>query len=255
MMNRYEALKEKFEKQLPVCGTTCTIVMDPMIVNKMDHPNMDYILFDCEHGRYDAQNLVPILHECRMMGLPTIVRIQDAYYHLAAKPLDMGADGIMVPRTETLEQLKNVIDGLCFYPVGRKGNGGVAQFMPGESIEHFNCSRFLMPQIESPKGIANLPAMLGTYGQFISAVMIGPYDMSVMVGTPLDIYSPIMLESIQKVFDISRSYGKSCGIFCNTPEDAERFRKMGANVFWTGVDMQFLRMGISQTFEKLAQIK
>ena len=64
-----------------------------------------------------------------------------------------------------------------------------------------------------------------------------------------------MLESIQKVFDISRSYGKSCGIFCNTPEDAERFRKMGANVFWTGVDMQFLRMGVAQTFEKLAEIK
>ena len=93
-----------------------------------------------------------------MMGLPSIVRIQDAFYHLAAKPLDMGADGIMVPRTETVEQLKAVIDGLCFHPVGRKGNGGNLQFYPGESIEHFNSTRILMPQIESPRGIANLPA-------------------------------------------------------------------------------------------------
>ena len=66
------------------------------------------------------------------------------------------------------------------------------------------------------------------YADHISAVMIGPYDMSVMVGTPLDIYSDVMTASIQQVFDIARSYHKSCGIFCNTPDDAERVHKMGA---------------------------
>ena len=63
-----------------------------------------------------------------------------------------------------------------------------------------------------------------------------------------------MTESIQKVFDIARSYGKSCGIFCNTPDDALRFHQMGANVYWTGTDVQFLQMGIHETFTRLAQI-
>lgn len=253
-MNRYEALRQKFANAEPVRGTTCSTIIDPILLPKMDHPAMDFILFDAEHGRYDAQNLVPMLHMCRMIGLPAIVRIQDAYYHLAAKPLDMGADGIMVPRTETVEQLKAVIDGLCFYPVGRKGCGGSLQLHPGETLEHFNTSRFLLPQIESPRGIENLPAMLDAYGDHISAVMIGPYDMSIMVGTPLDIYSDVMMESIQKVFDISKSYNKSCGIFCGDVEDARRFRAMGANVYWTGLDAQFLQMGVKQTFDQLAQL-
>ena len=162
-MTRLEQLKEKLAARQPVCGTTCGLVLDPILLSKMDHPYMDFMLFDAEHGRYDAQNLVPMLHMCRMMGLPSIVRIQDAFYHLAAKPLDMGADGIMVPRTETVEQLKAVIDGLCFHPVGRKGNGGNLQFYPGESIAHFNSTRILMPQIESPRGIAKLPAMLASW--------------------------------------------------------------------------------------------
>lgn len=102
-MTRLEQLKEKLAARQPVCGTTCGLVLDPILLSKMDHPYMDFMLFDAEHGRYDAQNLVPMLHMCRMMGLPSIVRIQDAFYHLAAKPLDMGADGIMVPRTETVE--------------------------------------------------------------------------------------------------------------------------------------------------------
>ena len=65
----------------------------------------------------------------------------------------------MVPRTETVEQVRAVIDGLCFYPEGRKGNGGNLQFYPGETIAHFNATRFLLLQIESPRRIANLPAM------------------------------------------------------------------------------------------------
>jgi len=253
-MNKYDTLLSKFKNREKVIGTTCQMVVDPMVVNKMDRKDLDFILFDCEHGRYDAQNLVPILHECRMMGLPSVVRIQDAWYHLAAKPLDMGADGIMVPRTETVEQLKNVVDGLCFFPVGRKGNGGVAQFMPGESIDHFNRSRFLLPQIESPKGIANLPAMLDAYGELIDAVMIGPYDMSVMVGTPLDIYSKTMTESVKKVFDIANSYGKSCGIYCNNYDDTKHFQELGANVFWTGADMQFLQVGMETILGKLSTL-
>lgn len=250
-MNRYEALLDKLARQESVRGTTFALVSDPMILQKMDHPDLDFIVLDMEHGRYDAQNIVPLLNACRIMGLPTIVRVQDALYHLVAKPLDMGADGIMLPRTETVAQLKTAIDGLCFYPVGRKGNGGLAQFMAGESIEHFNRSRFLMPQIESPKGIQNLPEMLETYGEHISAVIIGPYDMSVMVGTPCDIYSDIMTESIRKVFDISRSFHKSCGIFCNNVEDAKRFRAMGANVFWTGIDLQLLQAGLHGTLAGL----
>lgn len=254
-MNRYKNLKEKLENREIVRGTCFSFITDPMLIQKIDHPKLDFIVLDMEHGRYDAQNAVPILNMCRLIGLPTIVRVQDALYHLVAKPLDMGADGIMLPRTETLEQLKTAIDGLCFFPVGRKGNGGVAQFMPSESIDEFNHSRFLMPQIESPKGIANLPSMLDKYYEHISAVIIGPYDMSVMVGTPCDIYSDEMTKAIKKTFDICKSYKKSCGIFCNNYSDALRFNAQGANVLWTGNDGQLIPMGLHNTLAELMKIK
>ena len=107
-MTRLEQLKEKLAARQPVCGTTCGLVLDPILLSKMDHPYMDFMLFDAEHGRYDAQNLVPMLHMCRMMGLPSIVRIQDAFYHLAAKPLDMGADDYVVKPFEMKELLARI---------------------------------------------------------------------------------------------------------------------------------------------------
>lgn len=254
-MNRCDDLRRKLEARELIRATCFNLIADPLILEKMDHPKLDFAVFDMEHGRYDAQNVVPLLHTCRLLGLPSIVRVQDALYHLIAKPLDMGADGIMLPRTETLEQLRTAVDGLCFYPVGRKGSGGLAQMLPGETTEQFNRSRFLMPQIESPKGIQNLPAMLEQYGAYISAVIIGPNDMSIAVGTPLDLYSDVMTASIREVFTICRAYGKSCGIFCNDAGDARRFRALGANVFWTGSDGQFLSVGLHSTLEQLSEIK
>ena len=142
-----------------------------------------------------------------------------------------------------------------FYPEGRKGCGGHGQFRQGEAYEDFAKTRFLMPQIESPKGIELLPQMLEQYGKYISAIMIGPYDLSVMVGTPKNIKSPEMLEAIQKIFDISNSYGKSCGIFCDDEVLAQKYRSMGCNVLWTGSDKDFYMRGFNTEMEVLKKIQ
>lgn len=254
-MDKYIRLAEKLKNREKIIGTTVILSQSTLLIEAMNREDLDFILFDAEHGVFDAQNVIALLQVCRLMGLPAFVRVQDSEYHLIAKAIDMGADGIMLPRTESLEQLRTAVDGLLFYPQGRKGCGGHAQFRPGEKFEDFGKTRFLMPQIESPKGIEILPKMLEEYGEYISAVMIGPYDLSVMVGTPKDIKSPIMIESIQKIFDISNSYGKSCGIFCDDEVLAQKYRNMGCNVLWTGSDKDFLMRGYNLEMDVLSRIK
>ncbi len=254
-MDRYIKLAEKLKNREKVIGTTMIIFNNTIILEKMNRPDLDFILFDAEHGIFDTQNLVPLLQTCRLQGIPAFVRAQDSEYHLIAKAIDMGADGIMLPRTESLSQLRTAVDALVFYPEGRKGSGGHGQFRPGEAFEDFSKTRFLFPQIESPKGIELLPKMLEEYGRYINAVMIGPYDLSVMVGTPNDIGSPQMIESIQRIFDISNQYGKSCGIFCDDEILAQKYRDMGCNVLWTGSDKDFFMRGYQQEMDVLAKIK
>ena len=254
-MNRYVRLADKLKNRKKVIGTTMLLVKNPMILENMNRDELDFVLFDAEHGVFDTQNVVELLQVCRLMGLPAFLRAQDCEYHLIAKAIDMGADGIMVPRTETLEQLRTAVDALLFYPDGRKGCGGHGQFRTGEQYADFKKTRFLIPQIESPKGIEMLPKMLEEYGEYISAVMIGPYDLSIMVGTPKDIKSPEMIAAIQKIFDISNSYGKSCGIFCDNSELAPKYRAMGCNVLWTGSDKDFYMKGYNEEMEVLKNIE
>lgn len=253
-MDKYIGLKQKLNECKIVVGTTMAMMNNTLILERMNRSDLDFVLFDAEHGVFDAQNVIPCLQICRMMGLPSLVRVQDSEYFLAAKLIDMGADGIMLPRTETLDQLRTAVDALLFHPAGRKGMGGHGQFRPGEKFADFASTRFLLPQIESPKGIANLPAMLEEYGEYIDAVIIGPYDMSAMVGTPQNITSPEMLNAIQQVFDICKRYGRSTGIFCDDEKKAELFRSMGANVLWVATDKDFFLRGYGETMDAVARL-
>ena len=254
-MDKYVRLAEKLKNRDKIIGTTMIIFKSQIILEAMNRDDLDFVLFDAEHGVFDTQNTVELLQVCRLMGLPAFVRAQDSEYHLIAKAVDMGADGVMIPRTESPEQLRTAVDALLFYPEGRKGSGGHAQFRKGERFTDFKKTRFLMPQIESPKGIEMLPKMLEEYGGYISAVMIGPYDLSVMVGTPNDIKSPEMISAIQEIFDISNSCGKSCGIYCDDGALAQKYRDMGCNVLWTGSDKGFFMKGYTEEMEALKNIK
>ena len=91
-MNKYTRLAEKFNSREVVRGTSMIVFNNPLMLGCMNRDDLDFILFDTEHGVFDSQNLVPLLQICRLMELLALVRVQDSEYHLIAKAIDMGAD-------------------------------------------------------------------------------------------------------------------------------------------------------------------
>ncbi len=254
-MDKYERLERKLANREKVLGTTMTMINSPLLIEKMNRDDLDFILFDAEHGVFNNENLIPALQVCRLMGLPSFVRVPDCSYHLIARAIDLGADGIMLPRTESLGQVKEAVESMRFAPVGRTGCGGHGQFRTGEGYDGFQKSRYLFVQIESQPGIDALPEILKTYGDEIAAIIIGPYDMAVMLGTPFQIRSDVMKEAVQKVFDICRDSGMSCGIFCDDEILSKTYRDMGANVLWACTDNVLFLRGYNQVFDALSQME
>jgi 2-keto-3-deoxy-L-rhamnonate aldolase RhmA len=123
-MDKYQRLAQKLQNRDKVLGFTIQLLNNPLFIPSINREDLDFVLFDAEHGIFDAQNAAGVFQVCRLLGLPALYRVQDSYYHLIAKAIDIGADGVMIPRTETLEQLRTAVDALLFYPDGRKGFGG-----------------------------------------------------------------------------------------------------------------------------------
>ncbi len=198
----------------------------------------DFMFIDFEHGNLCPELGRPFFKICREIDLPTIARVQDCEYHCISKCIDMGADGVMIPRTETLEQVKLAIESVRFYPRGRKGVGGAGLFRKGEKFEEINDNRLIILQIESPLGVANLDEMLTRYGEEIAAAVVGPCDMANTCGCGIDIAAPIVLENAQRVVDICRRHGKPAGIFC-TPGNLAYYYNTGMRILWYGNDAAF----------------
>lgn len=250
-MDRYERLKNKFKNCENIFGTQLTVTHSTIMLEKMDREDLDFMLFDCEHGIYNSENLVPLLQVTRLLKLPNIVRVPYCEYPFIAKVLDLGADGIMIPRVEELDQVKRAIDAVKFWPIGKTGNGGWGQFRKGENIKEYQDNRFLIIQIESPKGIENLPEMLEKYGDQITSVIVGPYDLSIMLGVTGDVCCDLELKNMKKIFDICKKHHISCGTYCANKEQAEKYKEIGAEVFWFSHDLNFILRGYEETFAEV----
>lgn len=211
---------------------------------------MDYVLVDCEHGTLNDVCIEELLRACRRIDLPAIVRVAGIHQTLVARPMDMGADGIMVPRVETLAQLDEVVRYWRFPPRGKKGFGGYAQLRPDESIadlEYVNSRRILSIQIESREGAKNLNAMLDKYSGEVQLILIGPADLSIDVGTPGDLRSEAQLETLGRIANVCKSYGKSLGIYCSNAAEMQFYRDCGINVMWVASELTLLACEVSRT--------
>lgn len=241
-MSRLNTLKEKLANREPILSTTISNLCWSGLVQKAATFPFDFMMFDLEHGTLSTESIEEMLRICRLCDLPSVVRVADSVPHLISKTLDMGADGILIPRVETLTQVETAVRCMRYYPRGRKGCGGFANFRAEDcgSVEIYNDNRLLFVQIESGEGLQILPQLLTQYGPELAGIIIGPYDASIMLGTPFDIGSPEMLEYIGHVFDICRNYGISCGSFVDDASLLARYQSLGANVFWTGSEISLL---------------
>lgn len=254
-MGRLAQLKEKLNNKKPVLSTTIGNAAWSGFAQKAAAFGFDFMMYDLEHGTLSIESVEEQLRICRLCDLPSIVRVPDAVPNLISKVLDMGADGILIPRVESLAQVETAIRAGRYFPRGRKGCGGFSNLRAEDcgSVETYNDNRLIFVQMESYEGVEVLPEILQKYKDEIAGIIIGPYDSSIMVGTPLDIKSDTMTAYIKKVFDICHEYDISCGSFVDDAGMIPRYRDLGANIYWTGTEVSLLceaYANLCNTFKK-----
>ena len=242
-MNGVERLKEKMAKREKIYSTMLFEWNNTRLPEMYKNCGMDYILMCCEHGAFCPENIGDVAQACRYVDIPLIVRVQDCEYHCISKCIDMGADGVLIPRTETMEQVETAIRSLRMPPIGKKGVGGRACLRPGENIADFNNNRMLFIQMESPQGIDLLDEMLTKYGDQIAGVIVGPNDLESSMGYPAfdcpkpdDTYD----NYIRKCIRVSNAHGKSCGIFMTSDAAMRKWYGEGMNIFWVNTEFGML---------------
>src|SRR6266568_5872986 len=84
---------------------------------------MDWIVIDAEHGHLDWKEILEHIRATVRSNTVALVRIAELNAGLIKRALDIGADGVVVPWVETVEQLKQAVAFATFPPEGIRGIG------------------------------------------------------------------------------------------------------------------------------------
>ena len=127
-----------------------------------DAAGAEFVLYDMEHTAWSIETARRLIATCSGTKAVPFVRIPATEYHFAARVLDAGALGVMVPMVNDAEQAKALADFCRYPPVGRRGAGfGIAHddYRTDEDVadkmRQADERTLVIAQIESGEGAAN----------------------------------------------------------------------------------------------------
>jgi 2-dehydro-3-deoxyglucarate aldolase len=151
-----------------------------------------------------------------------------------------------VPRVETPEEVRHIIDCAKYPPVGKRGFGMRSSLFNkqhttmAERLEDQNANRILIVQLESPRGVQNLEAMLEVADGQLDGIFYGPADYQVTIGRVDNANDPEVVAAARHITDISKKHKLSNGTPATSVETARHWRDLGFNLITWKSDDQLL---------------
>ena len=205
----------------------------------------DWIFIDGEHSSIDPDGAAQIASAALAIGITPVVRVAGLEHWHASRLLDNGAQGIVFPHVDTVDEARRAASACRFPPVGKRSMGGGLQQigyspMPvGDAARIVNEETLVVVMLESPQAIANCDAIAAVPG--VDALLIGTNDLCFEMGIPGAFHDAKVAEAYRKVIAACRRHGKFPGMGgMYTPELLERHIAMGVQLILSGSDFSLL---------------
>jgi len=228
------------------------------IVEIMAGAGFDWLCVDMEHSvidYFDVQNLIATIQS---KGLKAYVRVGENNTRIIKRVLDAGADGIIVPMVNNLEQAKKAVESVKYPPFGNRGVGlaraqnygldeGFPEYRDGKAKEIE-----LIVQIEHIDAINSLEEIIKLDG--IDGTFIGPYDLSGSMGKPGDYRDADVRGALSRYEDIARKFEKKMGFHVIEPDHKILQEKLDEGYNFVAFSLDTLFLG-SKCREELSIVK
>ncbi|MCA9023862.1 MAG: hypothetical protein KDA86_01490 [Planctomycetaceae bacterium] len=212
---------------------------------------LDWIVIDAEHGHLDWKEINDHIRAALRSDTVVLVRLAERSTSLTKRALDIGADGVVIPWIETVEQLEQAVRDCRYPPEGRRGIGGERATAWGQCFaEHTaeaNEHVLVVPLIESAAAVPNVPRMCEVDG--VEVFFFGPADFSSTLGFRGQWEGPGVAEQILQLKETIREAGKACGVMTTSLENLISRRDQGFQMLGLGSDTGLLLRSLHQALQ------
>lgn len=176
----------------------------------------DWLFLDLEHNPMSIETASEMSVAALDSGIAPLVRVPENQYWLATRALDGGAQGIVMPHVDTVEQARETVRNLRYPPVGRRSISSMQvhvgfRHVPVGELTRALDERFLVAvMLETEAAIGNCEAIAAVEG--IDVVMVGANDLCLDLGMPGEVMHPGVVAMYERVAAACRAQGRFAGI-------------------------------------------
>ncbi len=201
----------------------------PATAEAMGYVGFDFLVVDMEHVPIEVADLAHILRAIGCTPAQALVRLAWNDQVLVKRVMDAGAQSLMFPFIQTVEEARAAVSFTRYPPDGVRGVAAVhrgSRFgQAANYLKRANDEVVVILQLETPEAIARLPEIAAVPG--VDALFVGPGDLSAAMGHIGNIAHPDVQTLIARAAQAAHAAGKPVGIVGPNPDMVRRFLAYG----------------------------
>jgi 4-hydroxy-2-oxoheptanedioate aldolase len=209
------------------------------MVARLARLGFDWLCLDTQHGVYSRTVIINVARSFPSGSAQLVVRVPSCDFVAIGAALDAGARAVIVPQIESAADAQRAVAASFYPPVGGRSWGQLGGIWGGSTVtaEAANGSITCAVMIESANALLCAEEIAAVDG--VDQLFIGPYDLSLSLGTTVQALLDDDSESspLGRIVQIASAYGRTVGGFAGTPELADRFRERGITCLAVATDL------------------
>ncbi|WVQ78313.1 hypothetical protein IAT38_000398 [Cryptococcus sp. DSM 104549] len=251
-------LKDKMATGALGLGFGITVAHALEVVQVAKISGYDAIFMNMEHQRTGIETAIDIMLTCLNLGISPIVVVPSNQSDWISRLLDNGAQGIIVPRTNTAAMAREMVRCSKHRPLGERP----IAFTPQQNfvVPHFrhtqsaaNATTLTCPMIETVEGLDNVEEIAAVEG--VDMLFVGCWDLSDDMGISGEYDQPQMEEALDRICKAATAASIYVGFggLEPRPDILARLRKAHKCVgfVFAGRDLSMLQSGMASQVEKM----
>lgn len=207
-------------------------IPDPGLAAILGASGFDFVVIDAEHGPFTPTSIRGCVDALAGTPAKSAIRVaandRDGIKHT----LDLGVEGILVPRVDDGAAAAAAVRACRYSPEGERGVGAGHAATYGANLRTYlaeaNGRIAVLLMIESRSGVENAAEIVAVNG--VDGVIVGPMDLSADLGQIGQTDHPEVTDSIARVAELGLDAGVKVGIGCR-PEEITGFAQRGMTLF------------------------